>query len=92
MVKNECGKTRKIDNPYEIWNGENGFEWRVLKKYQNPENEIRNEYARWFCAVKSPFTYGEFEMGDVYRREIRMYGVKTYQDESIKHQAEDYLI
>jgi len=31
-------------------------------------------------------------MGDVYRREIRMYGVKTYQDESIKHQAEDYLI
>ena len=74
MVKNECGKTRKTDNPYEIWRGENGFEWRVLKKYQNPDNEAKNEYARWFCAVKSNFTYGEFEMGDVYVRDIKEYG------------------
>ena len=41
MVKNECGKTRKTDNPYEIWRGENGFEWRVLKKYQNPAKNKR---------------------------------------------------
>ena len=74
MVKNECGKTRKIDNPYEIWKGENGFEWRVLKKYQNPDNEAKNEYARWFCAVKSNFTYDSWEMGDVYVREIKLYG------------------
>jgi len=74
MVKNECGKTRKTDNPYEIWRGGSGFEWRVLKKYQNPENEAKNEYARWFCAVKSNLTYGEFEMGDVYVRDIKEYG------------------
>ena len=36
--KNLCGKTVKVDNPYEIYKG-NGFEWRVLKKYQMPHME-----------------------------------------------------
>ena len=75
MSKNECGKTRKTDDPYEVWTGANGFEWRVLKKYQNAENEAKNPYARWFCAVKSNFTYGEFEYGDVYVSEIKENGV-----------------
>jgi hypothetical protein len=76
MTKNECGKTRKADNPYEVYQGMNGFEWRVLKKYQNTENEAKNPYARWFCAVKSNYTYGEFELGDVYVSEIKMNGTK----------------
>jgi|TARA_R110000737_G_scaffold218569_1_gene234825 hypothetical protein len=76
MTKNECGKTRKTDNPYEVYQGMNGFEWRVLKKYQNTENEAKNPYARWFCAVKSNYTYGEFELGDVYVSEIKMNGTK----------------
>ena len=76
MSKNLCGKTRKTDDPYEVWTGANGFEWRVLKKYQNPEREAENPQARWFCAVKSNFTYGEFELGDVYVQDIKQYGVK----------------
>ena len=76
MTKNECNKTRDIDNPYEIWRGPGNFEWRVLKKYQNAENEAKNEYARWFCAVKSNFTYGEFELGDVYVSDIKENGHK----------------
>ena len=76
MTKNLCGKTRKTDDPYEIWAGPRGFEWRVLKKYQNAENEAKNAYARWFCAVKSNFTYGEFELGDVYVNDINQNGVK----------------
>ena len=76
MSKNECGKTRKIEDPYETWGGPGGCEWRVLKKYQNTENEAKNNYARWFCAVKSNFTYGEFELGDVYVSEIKRNGVK----------------
>lgn len=70
MSKNLCGKTRKIDNPYEVWKA-GTWEWRVLKKYQNEENEAKNPYARWFCGVSSPFTYGEFELGDVYVKEIK---------------------
>ena len=81
MTKNECNKTRKVDNPYEIWRGENGFEWRVLKKYQTPDNEAKNQYARWFCAVKSPFTYGEFEYGDVYVSEIKEMGELVKDDD-----------
>ena len=54
--KNLCGKTVKVDSPYEVWTGENGFEWRVLKKYQNAtyENEAKNPHARWYlCRKKS---------------------------------------
>ena len=75
MSKNECAKTRKVDEPYEIWTHElSGFEWRVLKKYQNAENEAKNEYARWFCAVKSPMTWGSWEYGDVYVKDIKDMG------------------
>ena len=73
-MKNQCGKTRKVDNPYEIWKSADGsWEWRVLKKYQSPENEAKNPYARWFCAVKSPMTYGSWEYGDTYVREVTSY-------------------
>ena len=68
-MKNTCGKTREVDNPYEIWKA-GDWEWRMLKKYQNPDNEKKNPYARWFCAVKSPFTYGSWEYGDTYISDI----------------------
>jgi len=76
MSKNLANKTRKIDEPYEVWEAD-GWEWRVLRKYQNTENEAKNEYARWLCGVKSPFTYGKFEMGDVFVREIKEHAVRT---------------
>lgn len=68
--KNLASKTRKIDNPYEIWENNQGWEWKVLKKYQSPDKEKGNPYARWFCAVKSPFTFGSYEYGDVYVKDI----------------------
>ena len=68
-MKNECSKTRKVDNPYEIWQS-GDWEWRVLKKWQNPDAEKKNPYARWFCAVKSPYTYGGYDMGDVYVKDV----------------------
>ena len=40
-MKNECGKMRDKDDPYEIYIL-GGWEWRVLKKYQTPENEAKN--------------------------------------------------
>jgi hypothetical protein len=78
-MKNTMGKTRKVDNPYEIYRSDYlpNWEWRVLKKYQNPENEKNNPYARWFCAVKSPMTYGDWEYGDVYVKDI-LVDVKGY--------------
>ena len=76
--KNPCGKTVSVDEPYEIYKDErSGFEWRVLKKYQTPAKEAENKFARWFCAVKSPMTYGSWEMGDVYARDVKTYGERV---------------
>lgn len=74
--KNMCGKTRKVEEPYEIW--ERGdWQWRVLKKYQSPAKEAANMYARWFCAVKSPMTYGGYDYGDVYCTDIKRSAIKV---------------
>jgi hypothetical protein len=71
-MKNECGKTRKVNEPYEVWrNDRDGWEWRVLKKYKNPEAETKDPYARWFCAVKSPATFSSYDLGDVYVSEVK---------------------
>lgn len=82
MSKNECSKTRKVNEPYEVWKCrmnfgvEGGFddileiEYRVLKKYQSPKGEAENPYARWFTAAKSEATYGQWEYGDTYIRDI----------------------
>lgn len=61
---------RKVNEPYEVWRNGQGWEWRVLKKYQTPEKEAENPYARWMVAVKSPHTFGGYDMGDTYIRDI----------------------
>jgi len=66
-MKNTMAKTRPLDNPYEIWQV-GDWEWRVLKKWQADDNK---QYARWYCAVKSPYTYGEYEYGDTYASEVK---------------------
>lgn len=69
MVKNEFAKMRKIDSPYEVWQSPDGsWEWRVLKKWQVDDDK---PFARWFCGVKSPATFGSFDMGDVYVADIK---------------------
>lgn len=74
-MKNECAKTRKVEEPYEIWQT-GAWEWRVLKKWQAPDKEATNPYARWFCAVKSPMTYGSYDIGDVYVKDIKSIATK----------------
>lgn len=67
--KNTWGKTRPQDKPYAIvFHGD--WEWRILKAYQTYAKEQANPYARYFCAVKSPYTNGRYDLGDVYVKEI----------------------
>ena len=75
--KNECGKTRDINNPYEVWECKMNIgleilniEYRILKKYQTPKKEAENPFARWFVAAKSEATFGSWEYGDNYVRDI----------------------
>ena len=73
MAKNPFGKGRKQDAPYAIY-AAGSFEWRVLKTYKQPANELKDPYARWFVAAKSDHTYGSFELGDTYKQEVVRYG------------------
>lgn len=74
-LKNECNKERDKDNPYEIWKTPDGsWEWRVLKKWQIDDDK---PFARWMVAVKSPYTYGSFDIGDEYVKNIKEVGNKV---------------
>jgi len=71
--KNAWGKTRPQDNPYfAISRGD--WTWRILKAWQPAATARENEFARYFCAVSSPFTAPGVDMGDVYVRDIPGYG------------------
>ena len=77
-VKNAFGKKAKLDNPHMVWKSVDGsWEWRVLKTYQTPEEEEGNHFALWFCAVKSPMTFGTFDLGNVYVAEIKRLAVQV---------------
>lgn len=76
-MKNERAKTRPESNPYSIWKNNSGWTWKILKHYQTEEKEKTNPFARVFCAVTSPFTYGQSELGDVYLKEIKSQAVQV---------------
>jgi hypothetical protein len=76
--KNTCNKTRPRGNPYEVWKSApygdpsdgQTWVWNVLKKWQSPDNEAKNPYARWFCDVHSPIVPNG-EIGDTYVADIK---------------------
>ncbi len=66
MAKNPCARRVPPEHAYEVWQSFNRqWTYFVLKKYQSPEKEAQNLYARWFCMVTSPIT-PKGEYGDVY--------------------------
>lgn len=79
MSKNLCGKTRNKNNPHEVWKGFGpmvGWTWNVLKKYQSPEKETGNKFARHFCFVTSPLC-PDGEYGDTYVHEYQQYSTRV---------------
>ena len=77
MIKKLSTEERlKKHLPIETWAlPEKGWKWEVYKKYQKPEKEATNPYARWFCKVTSPFVPSG-ESGDVYIKDIKGVGAK----------------
>jgi hypothetical protein len=72
MAKNPFGKSRPVDAPYAIYEsaGGQGWTWHICKTYKAPESEAKDQYARWFVWAKSPHTFGSFEGGDTYARDV----------------------
>jgi hypothetical protein len=73
-MKNLCGKTVKRENAYEVWSN-GSWTWYCLKKYQSPEQEAKNPYARWFTDVVTPMC-PDGELGDTYVRDIKSVAVR----------------
>ena len=69
MTKNPCAKTMTPQTAYEVWSNGN-WTYYVLKKYQSPEKEGKNPYARWYCMVQSPIA-PKGEYGDVYVANVK---------------------
>ena len=66
-------KTATIDAPHATYQGMGVFghtEYRILKTYKKPASELKDPYARWMVAVKTDATFGGFDMGDSYKRDV----------------------
>lgn len=63
-------KSRDMEAPYAVFTGQmfGGLTtYKVLKKYKNNDAE---EYAAWMVAAKSPATFGGYDMGDTYIKDV----------------------
>lgn len=80
-MANPMGKARKPADPYLII-VEGTWETRVLKAYSNDPDA---KFARWFTAVKTPYTFGSADMGDTYIADIP--GEITYRDPAVPDAA-----
>lgn len=86
-VKNAWSKTRKQDNPYYVA-VEGAWEWKILKAYKSSGNAAKDKYARVFCAVTSPHTFGSADLGDVYVRDIPGYAHMLAAQRLMDHDAQ----
>jgi hypothetical protein len=81
MSANTQGKTVAKpykENAYEVWQTPDGsWTWYVLKKYQSPEREAANPYARWSTLVTSPMVGESGELGDTYVRDVKRNAVRV---------------
>lgn len=68
---NPWAKRTTKDAPHHtIVDHRTGFEYRILKLYKKPSATLKDPYARVYLATSSPYTYGSFELGDGYVREV----------------------
>jgi len=77
------GKTRPRENPWLIFKGD-GFEYRVLQAHNRKPDGATSS---WYCAVKSPYTFGTYDMGDTYIQSVTDGTVLTYIDPDVPLEA-----
>ena len=80
-MANPYGKSVTKESPYATY-VDGDWEYRILKLNQAPENAAKNPFASAFCAVKSPMTYGTFNIGNTYLNDIN--GVLTQGPDILK--------
>jgi hypothetical protein len=70
LKKNIFGKMRKLDVPIAnfISNYDHSWQVKVLKIYQLPHKHT--DFSRWYTVAKSDNTFGRWEYGDQYAKDI----------------------
>ena len=96
-MKNLRAKKRPVNQPYEVWytrksllNGEPET-FQVLKVYQSPENEAKNQYAIRLCAYAGAWetdTAGH----DIYLSELKQRARLVWTDDGNGPMPEAYAI
>ena len=68
-------KTAEMGNPHATFtNPRAGWVWKVLKVYRSAKSDKGDEYARWLLAVRSPNTFGGYDIGDTYIKDVLSFG------------------
>ena len=69
---NPCGKLTTPEQAYEVWGSpDQQVVYYVLRKYELPEMEERNPFAKWYVAAKSPVLDGKLEYGDMFIERVK---------------------
>jgi hypothetical protein len=64
---NQIGRKAAIEDPWASFeHARSDWEWRILKAYKQGDTSRKDQAARFHCAVMSPHTMGNWELGDVY--------------------------
>jgi hypothetical protein len=71
-VTNPHAKRVTPEEAYEYFERDDGAQIWILKRYQHPEKEAGNLYARVYTATKSSGTFGSYSYGDAYIHNIVM--------------------
>jgi hypothetical protein len=67
----------KLHKPLEVWEEvSSGWRWEVYRKYQKPEKEATNPYARWNVITFSPIVPEGEGPADCYVSTIKRKGVR----------------
>lgn len=75
-MKNLKNKTRKVDNPYEVWEQYDGSRLFVLKRTQNPEQEAKNQWSIVNVFVDGPYP----DYGTIYARDLKREWKKIFDE------------
>jgi len=67
-------KTATIEAPYATYKSEDGtWIWKVLKVNQ-PGKSPDAQFSTWMVAAQSPATFGGWDYGDTYSKDVLRYG------------------
>jgi len=64
-------KTAELETPHATFiSGD--FEYRVLR-VNAPKKTPHADFVTWFVAARSPYTFGSWEYGDTYAKQVMSY-------------------